>query len=68
MNNLRLIIHREYLARVRNKTFIVMTFLSPLILVGMFSLVAYLSMLNNSETHTIAVKDDSGFCQGHCEN
>ncbi|WP_010228806.1 ABC transporter permease [Gillisia marina] len=68
MNNLRLIIHREYLARVRNKTFIVMTFLSPLILVGMFSLVAYLSMLNNSETHTIAVKDDSGLFQGQFEN
>ncbi len=68
MNNLKLIIQREYLARVRNKTFIVMTFLSPLILVGMFSLIAYLSMLNNSETHTIAVKDDTGLFQGEFEN
>lgn len=68
MNNLNLIIQREYLARVRNKTFIVMTFLSPLILVGMFSLIAYLSMLNNSETHTIAVKDDSGLFKGKFEN
>ncbi|RKS45086.1 ABC-2 type transport system permease protein [Gillisia mitskevichiae] len=68
MNNLKLIIQREYLARVRNKTFIVMTFLSPLILVGMFSLIAYLSMLNNSETHTIAVKDDSGLFKGEFEN
>ena len=68
MNNLNLIIQREYLARVRNKTFIVMTFLSPLILVGMFSLIAYLSMLNNSETHTIAVKDDSDLFKGEFEN
>ncbi len=68
MNNLKLIIQREYLARVRNKTFIVMTFLSPLILVGMFSLVAYLSMLNNSEKHTIAVKDDTGLFQGEFKN
>ncbi len=68
MNNLGLIIQREYLARVRNKTFIVMTFLSPLILVGMFSLIAYLSMLNNSETHTIAVKDDSGLFKGEFQN
>ncbi|TVZ25625.1 ABC-2 type transport system permease protein [Gillisia sp. Hel_I_86] len=68
MNNLKLIIQREYLARVRNRTFIVMTFLSPLILVGMFSLIAYLSMLNNSETHTIAVKDDSGLFKGEFEN
>ena len=68
MNNLGLIIQREYLARVRNKTFIVMTFLSPLILVGMFSLIAYLSMLNNSEKHVIAVKDDSGLFQGEFQN
>jgi len=68
MNNLKLIIQREYLARVRNKTFIVMTFLSPLILVGMFSLIAYLSMLNNSEKHTIAVKDDSGLFKGEFQN
>ena len=68
MNNLKLIIQREYLARVRNKTFIVMTFLSPLILVGMFALIAYLSMLNNSEKHTIAVKDDSGLFKGEFEN
>ena len=60
MRNLKLIIQREYKARVRNKTFIVMTFLSPLILVGMIFLVAYLSMLNNSEQHTIGINDLSG--------
>mgnify|MGYP002795020151 FL=1 len=59
MRNLKLIIHREYLARVRNKTFVVMTFLSPLILVGMIFLVAYLSSLNTSAVHTIAVNDQS---------
>ncbi len=60
MRNLKLIIQREYLARVRNKTFVVMTFLSPLILVGMIFLVAYLSMLNNSERHTIGINDETG--------
>lgn len=60
MRNLKLIIQREYKARVRNRTFIVMTFLSPLILVGMIFLVAYLSMLNSKEEHHFAVKDDSG--------
>ena len=60
MRNLKLIIQREYKARVRNKTFIVMTFLSPLILVGMIFLVAYLSMLNNSQQHTIGINDLSG--------
>lgn len=60
MRNLKLIIQREYLARVRNKTFVVMTFLSPLILVGMIFLVAYLSMLNTTGQNTIAVIDETG--------
>lgn len=68
MRNLKLIIHREYLARVRNKTFIVMTFLSPLILVGMFMLIAYLSMLNNSEQRIIAVNDQSGLFAGEFQD
>ncbi len=63
MRNLGLIIQREYKARVRNKTFIVMTFLSPLILVGMMMLVAYLATLNNSEEHQIGINDLSGVFQ-----
>jgi len=68
MRNLKLIIKREYLARVRNKTFIIMTFLSPLILVGMFFLIAYLSMLNNSEVKVIAINDQSGVFSGDFED
>lgn len=60
MRNLRLIIQREYLARVRNRTFIVMTFLSPVILVGMFLLIAYLSMLNSSDQRIIGIYDETG--------
>lgn len=68
MRNLKLIIHREYMARVRNKTFIVMTFLSPLILVGMFFLIAYLSMLNNLEKKIIAINDQTGIFTGEFHN
>ncbi|HET8839495.1 MAG TPA: ABC transporter permease [Flavobacteriaceae bacterium] len=57
MRNLKLIIKREYTAKVRNKTFIVMTFLSPLIMVGMIALIAYLSMLNEERQQIIAVHD-----------
>ena len=60
MGNLGLIINREYLARVRNKTFIVMTFLSPLIFVGMILLIAYLSMLNSTDQKIIGIHDESG--------
>jgi ABC-2 type transport system permease protein len=60
MNHISLIIRREYLTKVRNRSFIIMTFLSPLIMVGLISLVAYLSQLNNDTVHTISVLDESG--------
>jgi len=39
MSKLNLIIKREFLAKVKNKSFIVMTFLSPLLMVGMGALI-----------------------------
>lgn len=60
MNHLSLIIKREYLNKVRNRSFIIMTFLSPLIMVGIFTLVAYLSQLNNDNSRVITVLDESG--------
>ncbi|UAB81274.1 ABC transporter permease [Marixanthomonas sp. SCSIO 43207] len=59
MNHLSLILKREYLNKVRNKSFIIMTFLSPLILVGIFTLVAYLSNINNDKVRTISILDES---------
>ncbi len=59
MRNLKLIILREYLARVRNKTFVIMTFLSPIIMVGMIVLVAYLSSLNSDDSKIIAIHDEN---------
>lgn len=61
MNHLPLIIKREYLAKVKNKSFILMTFLSPLIVVALLSLVAYLTSVNNEKVRTITVLDESGF-------
>ena len=52
MNKLALIIKREFIAKVRNKSFIVMTFLSPLLFVGIGLFVGYLSNLK-SEMKTI---------------
>ena len=63
MSKLGLIIRREYLAKVRNKSFVVMTFLSPFLLVGMVVLIAYLTSLNDTETRQIAVLNESSFMQ-----
>jgi ABC-2 type transport system permease protein len=45
---------------VRNKSFIIMTFLSPLIFVGIFALVGYLSSINNATIRDISIVDESG--------
>ena len=58
-NNLRLIIRREFIARVRNRTFIIMTFLSPLIVVGMITLIGWLITINNDETKVVAYVDET---------
>ncbi|SHG17235.1 ABC transporter permease [Flagellimonas flava] len=58
-SKLGLIIKREYLAKVRNKSFIVMTILSPILIVGMIVLIAYLTKVNDSEKRVISVLNES---------
>ncbi|WP_452601635.1 ABC transporter permease [Pontimicrobium sp. MEBiC06410] len=60
MNHLPLIIKREYLTKVKNKSFVIMTFLSPLIMIGLVLLVSYLFQLNNNKVRTISILDESG--------
>ncbi|MGG7036958.1 MAG: ABC transporter permease [Flavobacterium sp.] len=59
MSKLALIIKREFIAKVRNKSFIVMTFLSPLLFVAIGVFVGYLSNMK-SEQKNIAIHDESG--------
>ncbi|CAI8228991.1 MAG: Uncharacterised protein [Formosa sp. Hel1_33_131] len=61
MNHLPLIIKREYLTKVRNKSFIIMTFLSPIIMIALFSLIGYLTSVSNETVRTIYVLDETGF-------
>lgn len=63
MNHLSLIIKREYLTKVKNKSFIVMTILSPVIMIALIAVVAYLSQLNNDKERTISILDESGLVQ-----
>jgi ABC-2 type transport system permease protein len=59
MNKILIIFQKEYLTRVRNKTFIISTFLLPIILVLFIVAIAYFS-IHNSEKNTVAVNDVSG--------
>lgn len=58
MSILTLIIKREFIAKVRNKSFIVMTFLSPLLFVGLAAFVGYLSTMK-SDVKEIVIHDES---------
>lgn len=68
MSILSLIIKREFIAKVRNKSFIVMTFLSPLLFVGMAVLVGYLSTMNKDSVTQIAIHDESGLLKKEFKN
>ena len=59
MSIISLIIKREFIAKVRNKSFLVMTFLSPLLFVGIALFVGYLSSMK-ADTKQIAIHDKSG--------
>lgn len=65
MNHLSLIIKREYLTKVRNKSFIIMTFLTPVIMMALIALVAYLTNLNNEKVREVVVIDQSGLFDTH---
>ncbi|HUS02057.1 MAG TPA: ABC transporter permease [Chitinophagaceae bacterium] len=59
MSKVWLIIKREYLTRVRNKTFILSTILLPLFFIGFIAASTYLSIKGDTK-HTIAVNDQNG--------
>lgn len=68
MNHLPLIIKREYLTKVKNKSFIIMTFLSPLIFITFICVVAYLAQLNSDKVRVISILDESGLVNTLFEN
>ncbi|MBL6658376.1 MAG: ABC transporter permease [Flavobacteriales bacterium] len=62
MNKLFLIIKREYLSRVRKKSFIIMTLLTPLFMIGIF-VVPTLLAYNNDEQSSVAIIDENDFIE-----
>lgn len=60
MSKIGLIIEREYLSRVRKKTFLILTILTPLLLAALVAVPLLLSFVKSSDIKTIAVSDNSG--------
>ena len=67
MNKILLIIQREYLVRVRKKSFLVMSIVGPVLLGLLMVVPVWLATMNN-ETQTIEVLDESGFFMGKLED
>ncbi|WP_266202827.1 ABC transporter permease [Pontibacter kalidii] len=67
MHKIWLIIQREYLTRVRKKSFIIMTLLTPLLL-ATFMILPGLLIGMSDEAETVMVLDESGLFQGKLEN
>ncbi|MFN4314964.1 MAG: ABC transporter permease [Chitinophagaceae bacterium] len=67
MNKILLIIQREYLTRVRKRSFLVTTLLFPLLFLGLMFGTSYIAMKGGSSLH-IAMVDSSGlFDRGSIE-
>ena len=60
MQKIWIIIQREYTSRVKNKRFLIVTFLVPLLMVGLIVGSAYFSF-KGTEVRKIAVVDPNGF-------
>ncbi|MBU8892091.1 MAG: ABC transporter permease [Bacteroidales bacterium] len=60
MNKIKLIISREYLTRVKKKSFIVMTILGPVLFAAMMIVPTWLASIKDTDVKKIAVVDSSG--------
>lgn len=64
MNKILLIIEREFLSRVKKKSFIIMTLLTPILFAAMMVLPSLLASMDNTELTKIAIIDESKQFEG----
>jgi ABC-2 type transport system permease protein len=67
MNKTWLIIKREYLSRVRKKTFILSTLLTPLLFAGVITAIIFIT-INNARNEKVAVVDPNNVLHKDLEN
>ncbi|MBK6330145.1 MAG: ABC transporter permease [Bacteroidetes bacterium] len=66
MNKIWLIIRREYITRVRKKSFIVTTLLIPIMMFGLITLFVYMA-IKSEEKQKIIVYDESGIFENQLD-
>ena len=68
MNKILLVIQREYLVRVRKKSFLYTTILIPLVIVGFYAAIFAIGVSGSHEKNKIAVIDEAGLFTPAIEN
>lgn len=61
MGKIGLIIQREIVSKLRNKTFIVMTFLAPVLVAGFFAMMIWLSMSDKADQNILVIDETQFF-------
>src|SRR3954471_8467383 len=64
MNKILLIIQREYLTRVKKKSFLLTTILVPIVIIGFYSAIIAIAVNDSSEQQKIAIIDKGNLFQG----
>ncbi|MRT91504.1 ABC transporter permease [Ancylomarina sp. 16SWW S1-10-2] len=59
MNKILIIIQREYLSRVKKKSFLLLTFLTPILIAGVYAFMIWMMMKDDTEKRTIGVINES---------
>ena len=68
MKKIRLIIEREYLTRVKKKSFLLTTILVPVVIIGFYAAIIAIAVSGGNETESVAVIDKAGLFDGKIEN
>ena len=67
MDKILLIIKREYLTRVKKRSFVVMTFLGPILMAALFIVPAYIAM-RDKEKENVTIVDETGIFASKFKN
>ena len=68
MNKILLIIQREYLTRVKKKSFIIMTIIGPILMAALFIVPVFIAQHSGSEKKLIGVLDETGLFHDKFKN
>ncbi|MCW3116652.1 MAG: hypothetical protein JWM28_734 [Chitinophagaceae bacterium] len=67
MNKIGLVIQREYISRVKKRSFLITTILVPVIIIGFYAAIIAISISDSSDTSKIAVIDEGNLLNSKIE-